>query len=135
MAVDTTTQVEAITNVEDDGGNKVPPASDADYIARLQGADIGSNGSVDVEPDFPGRAKRLVVLVEADAAFTVTFRYEQSDGTADLTRGPNENSDLESTDGSQLFVVHTPADAAQVAVRIADTSGGANTVSGRVYVA
>lgn len=135
MSLETTTKVEGLDSVEDDAGNKVAPASDADYIARLQGADIGGNGQVDVTPDLPGRAERIVVLLEADAAFSVTFRYEDVNGNLDLSRGSTENGDLSSSDGSQLYVAHTPADTEQVVVRISDDSGGANTVTGRVYAA
>ncbi|MFB6302769.1 MAG: hypothetical protein ABEH78_07920 [Haloferacaceae archaeon] len=134
MSLQTTTDVEELTRVRDDSGGKVPPASDADYVGRLRSADITSGG-VDVEPDLPGRAERIVVLVEASAAFSITFEYLDGSGNVDFSRGSAENADLSSSDGSQLYVVHTPADADQVRVNIADDSGGANTATGRVYVA
>ncbi|MFC7204718.1 hypothetical protein ACFQJC_14455 [Haloferax namakaokahaiae] len=129
MPSETNAKVEKMTSVQDAQGVAQPPASDAEGYVSSDGVDISTSGSKTVTPDVPGRATQMFILVEADAAFKVELVLPDSG----ITRGPNQNSDFASSDGSQVaqvVAVYSPT----VQVKISDTSGGANTAKYDVRV-
>lgn len=128
MGIDTNSRVEDLKNVDDGQGNPVAPASDDHAHEWDTNVSIDNNSIEQVPVEGPNRPRVLKLHVEGVDAFDTRVVFEAPDGTALTARGPSNNSDYRSSDGSDVFLV-TDVASQFLTVEIEDMSGGENTVN------
>lgn len=134
MALETTTDVDEMARVQDEGGNQVPPSS-ADFRHQA-GENVDVNAETEeVDVTAPDRADTVTIHVVTSGAAHVELQFHaQSDYSGEHTqRDQNDLGNYSVAGAGDIFVT---ADVASpyLRIRIVDDSDAANSVDYNIYV-
>ena len=137
MGIDTNTDVDQMTSVQNAAGEPVPPAS-GDYA---HGSDTGvviTDGAVELDIDCPDRPVQVVLHADGfDAAASISLETIDASGSTITQRGKDDNSAYATSDGSTDVLVKAAVASPQLRIRIRDDSpnGTPNSCNYSVMVA
>ncbi|PSP38289.1 hypothetical protein BRC71_06340 [Halobacteriales archaeon QH_7_65_31] len=137
MGLETNTDVEQVSNVQNAAGEPVPPAS-GDY-AHGSGVDVTiTDGALELDIDCPDRPVQVVLHADGfDAAASISLETVGDVGNTVTKRDKADNSAYATGDGSTDILVKAAVAAPQLRIRIRDDSptGTENSCNYSVMVA